>query len=194
MADYTCLMKTNTAFSRTVASVLENIRKMKQPTKERYETMKTTVEPVPEGFRTATPYLIITNAAKAIEFYKEVFKATEVSRLATPDGKVGHAEIKIGDSRLMLADEFPEWDARSPQTIGGSAVFIMLYVEDVDAVVSRAVAAGAKLFKPVEDQFYGDRSGSITDPFGHKWTIATHKENVSPEEMKKRASTLFGMS
>ena len=155
--------------------------------------MNTKAKPVPEGFHTATPYLIITNAARAIEFYQDVFGATELTRLATPDGKVGHAEIRIGDSRIMLADEFPEWDARSPQTIGGSAVHIMLYVEDVDAVVNRAVAAGAKLFKPVADQFYGDRSGSLTDPFGHKWTIATHKEDVSPEEMKRRASALFGM-
>jgi PhnB protein len=156
--------------------------------------MNSKVKPVPDGFHTATPYLIITNAAGAIEFYKKVFGATELSRLATPDGKVGHAEIRIGDSRIMLADEFPEWDARSPQTIGGSAVFIMLYVDDVDAVVSRAVAAGAKLFRPVADHFYGDRSGSLTDPFGHKWTISTHKEDVSPEEMKRRASALFGMS
>jgi len=156
--------------------------------------MNTKATPVPEGFHTATPYLIITNAARAIEFYKDIFGATELTRLATPDGKVGHAEIRIGDSRILLADEFPEWDARSPQTIGGSAVHIMLYVEDVDAVVNRAVAAGAKLFKPVADQFYGDRSGSLTDPFGHKWTIATHKEDVSPEEMKRRASALFGMS
>ena len=156
--------------------------------------MSAKTKSVPDGFHTATPYLIITNAAGAIEFYKKVFGATELSRLATPDGKVGHAEIRIGDSRIMLADEFPEWDARSPQTIGGSAVFIMLYVDDVDAVVNRAVAAGAKLFKPVEDHFYGDRSGSLTDPFGHKWTISTHKEDVPPEEMKRRASALFGMS
>ena len=156
--------------------------------------MKTTLKTVPDGFHTATPYLVITNAAKAIEFYREVFNATELSRLATLDGKVGHAEIRIGDSRLMLADEFPEWDARSPQTTGGSTVFIMLYVEDVDEVVSRAVAAGAKLFKPVEDQFYGDRSGSLTDPFGHKWTIATHKEDVPLEEIKSRACALFDMS
>lgn len=155
--------------------------------------MNTKIKTVPEGFHTATPYLIITNAAEAIEFYKKVFGATELSRLTTPDGKVGHAEIRIGDSRIMLADEFPEWDARSPQTIGGSAVFIMLYVDDVDAVVSGAVAAGAKLFRSVEDHFYGDRSGSVTDPFGHKWTISTHKEDVPPEEMKRRASALFGM-
>lgn len=156
--------------------------------------MKKKVTPVAEGFHTATPYLITANAAKAIEFYKEVFGATELARLSTPDGKVGHAEIQIGDSRIMLADECPAWEALSPQTVGGSPVFIMLYLEDVDAVVSRAVAAGAKLFKPVADQFYGDRSGAITDPFGHKWTVATHIEDVSPEEMKRRASELFGMS
>ena len=156
--------------------------------------MSNEVKRVPDGFHTATPYLIITNAASAIEFYKKAFGAMELSRLAAPDGKVGHAEIQIGDSRMLLADEFPEWDARSPETIGGSAVFIMLYVEDVDAVVSRAVAAGAKLLQPVADQFYGDRSGSIVDPFGHKWTVATHQEDVSPEEMEKRAAALFGMS
>jgi len=119
-----------------------------------------------------------SNAGKAIDFYKEVFGAKELSRLPLPGGKIGHAEIQIGDSRIMLADEFPEWDARSPETIGGSPVIIALYVEDVDAVVGRAVAAGARLFKPVADQFYGDRSGSITVPFGHKWNIATHKEDV----------------
>ena len=156
--------------------------------------MNAHAKPIPEGYHTATPYLIITNAAKAIEFYQEVFGAKELDRLDTPDGKVGHAEIQVGDSRIMLADEFPEWDARSPKTIGGSPVVIMLYVEDVDAVVQRAVAAGARLFKPVADQFYGDRSGTITDPFGHKWTIATHVEDVSPEEMKRRAAALFGMS
>lgn len=156
--------------------------------------MKPTVKPIPEGYHTATPYLIITNAAKALDFYKDAFKATELVRLPTPDGKVAHAEIQIGDSRIMLADEVPQWDARSPQTLGGSAVQIMLYVDDVDAFVARAVAAGATLFKPVEDQFYGDRSGSITDPFGHKWTIATHQEDVPEEEIKKRAAALFGRS
>lgn len=156
--------------------------------------MSTNVRPVPESFHTATPYLIITNAARAIEFYKSVFAATDLTRLATPEGKVGHAEIQIGDSRLMLADEFPEWDARSPRTLGGSVVHILRYVQDVDAVVSRALGAGATLFKPVADQFYGDRTGSITDPFGQKWTIATHEEDVSPEEMKRRASALFDIS
>jgi PhnB protein len=155
--------------------------------------MKTIVKAVPDGFHTATPYLIITNAAKAIEFYRDAFGATELTRLTTPNGKVGHAEIQIGDSRIMLTEESAEWGTRSPQTLGDSPVHIMLYVEDVDAIVSRAVAGGAKLSKPVEDQFYGDRSGSITDPFGHHWTIATHKEDVSIEEMKKRAAALFGL-
>ncbi len=149
-------------------------------------------KPIPDGYHTATPYLITSNAGKAIEFYKDVFGAKELMRLPMPDGKIGHAEIQIGDSRIMLADEAPDWDARSPETIGGSPVIIALYVEDVDAVVSRATAAGAKLFKPVADQFYGDRSGSITDPFGHKWNIATHKEDVSPEEINRRAAALFG--
>jgi PhnB protein len=134
----------------------------------------------------------MNDAAKAIRFYQEVFGATELARLPMPDGKVGHAEIQIGDSRLMLADEFSEWDARSAQSLGGSPVIIHLYVEDVDVVVGRAVAAGAQLFKAVADQFYGDRTGSITDPFGHKWTIATHKEDVSPEETMRRAAALFG--
>ncbi len=154
--------------------------------------MKSIVKPVPEGYHTVTPYLFITNAAKAIAFYQEAFGATELERLATPDGKVAHAELRIGDSRVMLSDEFPEMGTRSPQTIGGSAASIMLYVEDVDAVVSRAVAAGAKVLEPVADQFYGDRSGCITDPFGHRWTIATHQEDVPPEEIKKRAAALFG--
>ena len=123
--------------------------------------MNKKVNPVAEGYHTATPYLIISNAAKAIEFYKEVFGATELSRLTTPDGKVGHAEIQIGDSRIMLADEFPEWDARSPQTVGGSPVFIMLYLEDVDTVVSRAVAAGANLFKPVAELEHAARHRSL---------------------------------
>jgi PhnB protein len=145
---------------------------------------------IPEGYHSITPYLHITGAARAIEFYKEVFGATEVMRMDAPDGKIGHAEIKIGDSYVMLADECDEADARSPQTIGGSAVGLMLYVEDVDAVVGEAVAAGAKLIEPLEDKFYGDRMGKIVDPFGHIWAIATHKEDVSPEEMEKRLAAL----
>jgi PhnB protein len=145
-------------------------------------------KPIPEGYHTATPYLIIKEAAQAIEFYKKAFGATEVMRFAQPDGRIGHAEIKIGDSRIMLADEFPEMGARSPQSLGGSPVSILLYVEDVDAQAKLAVAAGAKVVRPVKDQFYGDRSGSFEDPFGHQWHIATHVEDVAPDEMHKRAA------
>lgn len=154
--------------------------------------MASKVEPVPAGYHTATPYLIVKGAAKALDYYKKAFGAEEIMRFAMPDGQVGHAEIKIGDSPIMLADECPEMGAVSPSTIGGSAVAIMLYVADVDAFVKRAVAAGAKLTRPVEDKFYGDRAGSLTDPFGHLWHIATHKEDVSVEEMMKRAKALHG--
>jgi len=147
---------------------------------------------VPAGYHTATPYLIVNGAARAIEFYKQVFGATELLRMPAPGGKLGHAEIKIGDSNIMLADEFPEMDARGPQSIGGTPVSLMLYFEDCDAVTARAVASGATVLRPVQDQFYGDRSGTVLDPFGHKWTIATHKEDLSPAELQKRAAALFG--
>jgi PhnB protein len=143
------------------------------------------VKPIPQGYHSVTPYLIVKGAAAAIDFYKKTFGATELMRMPAGD-KIGHAEIKIGDSVVMLADENPEMGASSPQTVGGSPVSILLYVEDVDSVVNRAVTAGAKLTRPVEDQFYGDRAGSIQDPFGHSWYIHTHKEDVSPEEMQKR--------
>ena len=145
-------------------------------------------KPIPEGYHTATPYLIVKDAASAIEFYKKAFGATELMRHADPSGKIGHAEIQIGDSHIMLADEFPEMGFRSPQAYGGSPVSIYLYVEDVDATANRAVAAGAKLDRPVQDQFYGDRSGGVMDPFGHVWHIATHIEDVAPEELRKRAA------
>lgn len=145
-------------------------------------------KPIPEGYHTATPYLIIKDAAKAVEFYKKAFGAKEMMRMSQPDGRIGHAEIKIGDSPIMLADEFPEMGARSPQSLGGSPVSILLYVEDVDAFAKQAVAAGTKVVRPVKDQFYGDRSGSFEDPFGHQWHIATHVEDVAPEEMHKRAA------
>jgi len=145
-------------------------------------------KPIPKGYHTATPYLIIKGAAKAIEFYKKAFGAAEMTRMTQPDGRIGHAEIKIGDSLIMLADEFPEMGARSPQSLGGSPVSILLYVQDVDALTSQAITAGAKVVRPVKDQFYGDRSGSLEDPFGHQWHIATHVEDVPPEEMKKRAA------
>ena len=148
--------------------------------------MASKAKPIPEGYHTATPYLIVNQGAQALEFYKQAFGATEVMRFPGPAGKIMHAEIQIGDSHIMLADEFPEMGFRSPQAYGGSPVSIMLYVENVDALASRATAAGAKVLRPVQDQFYGDRSGTFTDPFGHVWTLATHKEDVSPEEMQKR--------
>jgi PhnB protein len=159
---------------------------------DRRKTMTSKVKPIPEGYHSVTPYLIIKNAAAAIEFYKAAFGATELFRMPQPDGRIGHAEIKIGDSPIMLADEFPEMKYASPETLGGSPVSLMIYVEDVDTVFKRAIAAGASEQKPVQDQFYGDRSGSLTDPFGHVWHIATHKEDVTPEEMDKRAKAAHG--
>ncbi len=145
------------------------------------------VKPVPEGYHTATPYLICSGAAAAIDYYKKAFGAVELMRYPTPDGGIAHAEIRIGDSTIMLADEFPEKNARSPKTVGGTPVGIMLYVPDVDAMFRAAIAAGGKELQPLIDQFYGDRSGTLLDPFGHMWTIATHKEDLSPEEMERRA-------
>lgn len=153
--------------------------------------MANPVKPIPDGYSAVTPYLIVSGAAGAIEFYKQVFGATEVMRMPTPDGKVAHAEIRIGGSMIMLADENPQWNARGPATIGGSPVSIMLYVDDVDAVVKRAVEAGAKVTREVADQFYGDRAGGISDPYGHQWHIATHIEDVPPDEMKRRAQKMF---
>jgi PhnB protein len=145
----------------------------------------------PEGYNTVTPYLVIKGAAKAIEYYKNVFGATVVVRMDGPDGKVGHAELQIGDSRIMLADENPAMGNRSAETIGGSPVSLYVYIPDCDKVVAKAVAEGAKILKPVQDQFYGDRSGFIQDPFGHLWGIATHVEDVSAEEMKERMKKLM---
>jgi len=145
-------------------------------------------KPIPDGYHAVTPYLIVKGAARAIEFYEVAFGARELFRMPQPDGRVGHAELQIGDSRLMLADEHPEIGARSPQSIGGSPVTIHLYVPDVDATVARAVAAGARLDRPVADQFYGDRNGGLTDPFGHVWFVATHKEDVAPDELERRAA------
>ena len=149
--------------------------------------MTSSVRPIPEGYHSVTPYLAVDGAAAAIEFYKTAFGATEVMRMPAPGGKVGHAEIRIGDSRIMLADEYPDMGFRSPRAYGGSPVGLHLYVEDVDAVARQAVAAGAREVKPVKDQFYGDRTGSFEDPFGHVWHIATHKEDLSEGELKRRA-------
>jgi PhnB protein len=144
------------------------------------------VKPIPEGYHTATPYLMVKGAAAAIDYYKKAFGATEIMRFGGPDGKIGHAEIKIGDSIVMLADEMLERGFKSPKTLGGSGGSIMLYVDNVDTVFPRAIAAGGKEVMPVTTQFYGDRSGFLEDPFGHCWSIATHVEDVPPEEMKKR--------
>lgn len=152
--------------------------------------MPANVKAIPEGYHTITPYLSIKGAADAIEFYKRAFGAKEVMRLAQPDGRIGHAELQLGDSRVMLADEFLDMDFRSPQSIGGSPVTLHMYVEDVDTVVKQAVAAGAKVTRPVQDQFYGDRSGTLTDPYGHIWHVSTHKEDLSPEEINQRAAAL----
>jgi PhnB protein len=149
------------------------------------------VKAIPDGRGHAIPYLCVKGAAEAIEFYKKAFGATEVMRMGQPDGRIGHAEIKIGNAPIMLADEFPEMGVLSPQTLGGTPVTIHLYVEDVDALAKQAIAAGARVLRPIGDQFYGDRGGKLEDPFGHAWWIATHKEDLSPEEMQKRAAALF---
>jgi PhnB protein len=150
------------------------------------------VTPIPDGYETITPYLSVKDGEAAIEFYRKAFGATEVMRMPGPQGKgVGHADLVLfGRMHLMLADEYPEMGHVSPQTLGGSPVLLHIYVEDVDATVERAIAAGAKLTRPLRDEFYGDRSGGIEDPFGHHWSFATRKEIVSEEEMQKRATEL----
>lgn len=149
------------------------------------------VSPVPAGYHTVTPYLTVRGAAQAIEFYKQAFGATEVMRFDMPDGTVAHAEIKVGDSHVMLGEECPAWGNKSPQALGGTTFGLCVYYPDVDAQFTRAVAAGASVTKPVQDQFYGDRSGTVTDPFGHLWTLATHIEDVSVEEMKRRMAAMM---
>lgn len=149
--------------------------------------MPNPVKPIPEGYHSITPYLIIRGAAKALDFYKRAFGAAELFRMESPDGRIGHAEIRIGDSPIMLADEHPDMGARSPEAWGGSPVSLMLYVEDVDRVFAQAVEAGAVVERPLADQFYGDRTGGLKDPFGHVWYVATHIEDVPPEELDRRA-------
>jgi len=144
------------------------------------------VKPIPDGYRTVTPYLIVKGAAQAIDFYKKAFAAEEIMRFPGPDGRIGHAEIRIGDSTIMLADEHPAMQALGPQSRGGTTVGFVIYVPDVDRRVALAIEAGAKIVRPVQNQFYGDRSGTLVDPFGHQWTIASHVEDVPPEEMQRR--------
>jgi len=146
------------------------------------------VKPIPDGYHAVTPYLSVIGAAQAIDFYKKAFGAKEVMRMPGPSGTIGHAEIEIGGSRIMLADEHPEMNFRGPKSFGGTTVHIHLYVPDVDKLVKQAMAVGAKTPRPVADQFYGDRVGSLEDPFGHVWHVATHKEDFSPTELKKRAA------
>ncbi len=146
---------------------------------------------IPKGYNTVTPYLVIKGAARAIDYYKNVFGATVVVRMDGPNGMVGHAELQVGDSRVMLADENPQMGYRSAETIGASPVSLYVYFPDVDKVVEKAVAGGAKILKPVADQFYGDRNGFLQDPFGHLWGIATHVEDVSPAEMKERMKKMM---
>src|SRR5712692_9534763 len=143
-------------------------------------------QPIPKGYHSVTPYLIMQNAARAIDFYRRAFGAKEITRMDGPNGKILHAEIKIGDSMIMLSDEMPGTGARSPQSLGGTTAGIFLYVENVDSVFNQAVSAGAKADTQPADMFWGDRYGKLTDPFGHSWSLATHKEDVSPEEMKTR--------
>jgi PhnB protein len=150
------------------------------------------VNPIPEDYPRVTPYLYIEGASAAIDFYTKVLGATEVVRMDGPDGKVGHAELKIGDSVIMLADAFPDMGSKSPKAYGGTPVSLYVYVEDVDSVFAQAVGAGATEVRPVENQFYGDRSGGFEDPFGHQWYVATHVEDVPPEEMEKRAAEAMG--
>ena len=152
--------------------------------------MASGVNPIPEGYHTATPYLIMKGASDAIEYYKQAFGAMERFRVPGPDGLIGHAEISIGDSTIALADEVVEMGFKGPKTFGGSPISLMLYVTDVDAVFASAIAAGGKEVRPVENQFYGDRTGSLEDPFGHSWYISTHVEDVPPDELERRAAEM----
>jgi PhnB protein len=150
-----------------------------------------TVKPIPQGYRSVTPYLAVRQAADAIEFYRRAFGAKERMRLAAPEGKIGHAELEIGDSVIMLADEFPDMDFRGPASLGGTSVTLHLYVKDVDASFRKAIDAGARPVREVKDQFYGDRTGAVRDPFGHVWHLATHKEEVSAEEIARRTKAML---
>jgi PhnB protein len=169
------------ARSKSASARAKTSAKGKAPAKKK-------VSPVPSGYHTVTPYLVCRGAADAIEFYKKAFGAKERMRMGTPDGKIAHAEIKIGDSYLMLGDEQPERGATAPQTVGGTAVSVFLYVPNVDKVFAQAVAAGATVEMPLENMFWGDRYGKLRDPFGHQWSLATHLEDVSPKEMAKRGA------
>lgn len=151
------------------------------------------VKAIPDGYHSVTPYLIVKRAAQALDFYKQAFGADEIMRMEM-EGKIGHAEIQIGNSRIMLADEHPEMNALAPASAGSSGVGLCLYIENVDDVVSRAVEAGATIERPLQDQFYGDRSATLVDPYGHRWTVATHIEDVTPEEMDRRMAAMHAQT
>lgn len=153
--------------------------------------MKKSTSPIPTGFHTVTPSLIVRNAAEAIEFYKKALGAEEIMRMAGPDGKIGHAELKIGDSIIFLTDENPSMGCKSPQTLGGAAGNLYLYVEDVDTAFQRAIDAGGKVTMPVTDMFWGDRFGNFTDPYGHTWGLSTHTQDMTPEEMEQGAKDFY---
>ncbi len=144
------------------------------------------VKPIPEGYRSLTPYIVVSDCAKSLDFYKRAFGAVELGRFPAPDGRIAHATIKIGDSIVMLSDEFPQAHSRSPQSLGGTTTALWIYTDDVDSMFNRAVQAGATVKMPLKDQFWGDRTGHLADPYGHMWVVATHKEEVAPEEMQKR--------
>lgn len=165
--------------------------KKKKVVKKPVKKVKKKVSVIPKGYHSVTPYLIVNGASAAIEFYKKIFGAKVVMKMQHPGGKIGHSELKIGDAKFMLADEYPEMDARSPEAYGGTPVSIHLYIKNVDGVVAKAVSAGAKLVRPVADMFYGDRCGTLMDPWGHKWHVSTHIEDVSPSALKKRAAAAF---
>uniref|UniRef100_A0A7C2NWV2 VOC family protein n=1 Tax=Schlesneria paludicola TaxID=360056 RepID=A0A7C2NWV2_9PLAN len=151
-----------------------------------------TVKPIPDGYHSLTPYLIVRGGKAALDFYKKAFGATEVLRLDGPGDSIGHAEMRIGDSVFMLGEENEQWACHSPQKLGGTPVGLMIYVTDADAVYNQAIAAGATVLRPIQNQFYGDRSGTVIDPFGHQWTVATHVEDVPQDEVERRAAALYG--
>ncbi len=179
--------------SSTTKKNVQNLKKKptKKATKKVTSKAKKKVSAIPKGYNSVIPYLIVKNAAKALEFYKKVFGAKEVMRMEQPDGKISHAELNVGDSKIMLADECPEMGALGPQEGGNAAISIHLFIKNVDDVVEKAVSLGAIIKRPVQDMFYGDRSGAVEDPFGHRWFVSTHIEDVSKAMMKKRAAQAF---
>lgn len=185
-------LKKKTGKAKKVLKRSANKKTAKPKKKKVSKTKKKVVSAVPKGYNTVTPYLIVNNANDAIEFYKKIFNAKEVLRMKQPEGQIRHAELKIGDAKIMLADEHLSMGIRSPLSVGGTAVTILVYVKDVDSTIDRAMASGGRIIRPIENMFYGDRVGTIEDPFGHRWHVSTHIEDVTPAQMKKRAAEVFG--